>query len=1317
MMSQYVMLMFYIVSCLILFRVTAVMLASNSVSTIFRCISCSFGTRDQSTYAEHIKHCSNESASETLPFASDGEEVQNNSLNTVKINGNSRVCTECHLSTSSSRELLLHQRDVHGKAIRIFVCKFCSSCASQHVNTIFTHARTKHSDRALKNALPYIELHKESVIEKSSANNEANVDESCISAVQTEPCKEEERSIPDIVISSKSLGLHLLGRQFRDNGQDEFVCVLCSYSHVVSHIIVKHIWKYHKDTVSEVTAEATTTQATESASMTNIIYKCDDCSYSTREKKSFYNHCSHHQFSGPSKCPHCSFCALTDGAVNMHIHKYHPNQHPKHSCSRPKSYHAKISTPCKVTKTSGNSPCKKLYAQQKQKEKWFECPHCPFKSKWPLSVYNHKVCDHLELRKRCRIMPATNNSIPSKKKVYECDICSAKFKRLSNLHSHKLKHLDIRPYQCSLCGLRSNYLRNTQTHIHNVHKGKNAKAITLSLENAKQTIEAYRKQFFSDKLKKNGTDNAVEMNSSCNKIGQQNPPDVHVFSDAGSKSLKQNVYKYNMCSANLRSVKLLKTHKNMFHSSFGRYKCSLCGFRSNYRKNTTRHIYRVHRDENATATELSLEDAKPNNDTLANSSESSLMQGTGKQPRLDNAETSHSYLGTDTPGLKKCSVCKFQTYHMSSFYRHMHNVHYGKHARVLTVKGKMSVHQSKAAVCILGTKTARSQQVKAETSGDSSTLHNQYSETKFQQSVDSREHDDSIGAECAMQKTVKSEKYDMPGNEGNMQPKTEANSSAPVQPSPRKRFRLKSFACDICPYRSSALRDVTAHRRLHEKRSGYSFACNVCPYFTLRAFNLKVHKKLHARQSNNVEKKVKVKPDGNDVIETAYEKAKVIASDLSAYDNANELDEKNIVTADKGKLDEIGQNMSVDDDDDDDEGTVNAEQVADITEENIDVSAHSRSSTINHKLPSWCCERCPYVSNRLACFKRHVWLHGKHYPYECRYCDYSVESYWQLVSHVLWHFAPNKHLVYAQPVSNLESFSSQLPNRDSVPDSVTSIDRFIPSFENSDIFLLSDATNFQCHYCPFVTEQRSEFFSHMLCHCERNAASYSCPFCSFHTDLQERLSRHVFLHFNLPGCRQNSLPPHTCHSNDWKQLDAAIEALTEKNSHHTEPHYVQTHDCGNLGYGLVESASSLNADSLTTEKQAVTPSDCDDDLFVKKPVSMLRSGHSDNNDVSSVPAVFNMHTDESVSSDKQHANVTHSTVLADVSLVEQTSSAKNENVTSATLNKTKFCRYCDRLIDDPAALYQHEACHLVGCYQQLPSVGRYNFVIKFINLK
>ena len=1395
--------------------------ASNSVNTIFRCMSCSFGARDQNTYAEHIKHCSNESTSETLHVASDVEEVQNDSSETVKSRQTSHVCTECHLSTNCSRELLLHLRDVHDKDLKIFVCKFCSSYASKHAATVYVHARRKHPERALKGTRFYNVLQKESVLKKSSANIEDKADADCVSTTQTAPCEQNETSISDTVISGRSLGLQFLGRQLRDIGRDEFVCLLCSFSHIISHIIVKHIWKAHMDKLSEVTAEASTT---EEAGMTNVLYKCDHCSYSTRDKFSFYSHCSHHQFKGPSKCPHCSFCALTDGAISLHVHKYHTSRHLNLSADRPKSIHTKISVPCKVTKRSVNSPCKKLYAQQQKKKKWFECPCCPFKSQCRSSYYHHKARAHPELRKRCRTMSKAKNtspghelkktdagntldmnssgghkteqrkppsdhllpdatSTPLKQNAYNCDLCSAKFKTAKTLYNHKQLHLDLRRYQCPLCGKRTNYLSNAQSHIYNVHKNKSAKPIRLSSENAKQTIEAYKKQFFGHNSKQRGADTAMEMNSNSSKeTKQRNVSNDHLLSHAKSAPLKQSVYKCDICSAKFQSLLCWKAHKDNVHCSFARYQCPLCGFRSNYVQNTNKHISTVHGDKSAKTVKLSLEDAKqtfeayrmqqqkldhpgfgpgfrryqcpicgvrtnyagnmqkhilkvhsdkeakaiklpleyakqtmeacenqpvklshsrrkrlhctpsairgkgralqysmstPNNDTLANSAKDDLMQIADKQPRLDNAYTSHSYLNTSMPKLKKCyacSLCKRQSCYMSSIHRHVRNVHRGRKARVIVVEGKMSLHKSKVARHDLRRKISTNQKQKAETSDYSCTPYEHHSWRKRQQSVDKTERNDSSGAEFGMQNTVK--------------------------------IATGHFLCDYCPYMSVRKHSLLYHKQLHRPRSSALIKCEHCDFWVTEPHHLYKHKVVHTvmymqkRMQHITLPHMSASLESDD-IETASERHK---AHLSESVSANDLDVHNVATSDKGtcKIDETSENMPVNDDN---ESTSNTETAAAVTKGNSDISTHCPSSTVN-RLPSWCCERCPYSSNRLACFKRHVWLHGKQYLYKCHYCDYSVQSYWQLVSHVLWHFAPNKHLVYAQPVSNLDSFPSQLPNRDSIPDSVASVDRFIPSFENSDVFLLSDAADFQCPHCPFVAEQRSEIFSHMMCHCMRSAA-YSCPFCNFCTDLQERHSAHVFLHFNLPGCRHSSLPPNVCHSDDWKQLDAAIEALVEKHVQCTQSHCVQTHECSNRGYGLVESAASLNVDSLMTENKAARPADCEDNLSEKKPLNLLSTDHKEDGSthtLSSVPqaAGSDMEIDEC---DKQHANVTHSTVLADGSAVEESSLA--DSVSSATANKTRFCHYCDRVIDDPAALAQHEARHLVGYHSQhFSSLGK-----------
>jgi len=249
--------------------------ASNSASTIFKCISCSFGTHDQAAYAEHIKCCSNESTSEPGP---------------------SDFCDNVRKNLSGT------------------VSKYCT----------------------------YV--------------------------TQTTSCVENEINISDAELHpvkfSRSIGLQFLGKQHPDIGCDAFICQLCGFTGVL--------------------AESSTRQATDDTSMTDIRYRCDDCSYSTHKKRYFYNHCAHHQFDGPSKYPHCSYCALTDTVVMKHILKYHDSQHlgdlnTNVSVDKPTDICTRTSSPQKAAKRSENSPCKTVYALRYKEKKWFTCQNCRYK--------------------------------------------------------------------------------------------------------------------------------------------------------------------------------------------------------------------------------------------------------------------------------------------------------------------------------------------------------------------------------------------------------------------------------------------------------------------------------------------------------------------------------------------------------------------------------------------------------------------------------------------------------------------------------------------------------------------------------------------------------------------------------------------------------------------------------------------------------------------------------------------------------------------------------------------------------------------------
>jgi len=1272
------------------------MLASNSASTIFKCMSCSFGTRDHTTYAEHIKHCSNELSTEVAPVASSGKAVQNSLPGKAKRKRRwtSYVCGECHLTTGCSREFLLHQRDVHGHDMEIFACTFCRY-AARYRQSIYKHVKRMHPLRALSGRICTTKLFKQSVTPEVLTGKEAKNNEGDISKEQLAPCGQNETSSGTElypVKSTRSLGLHFLGKRISDVGSYEYFCQLCNFSHAGSRVVGNHIWENHQDKFSEVLAKVSATQVTGDSSVTETLYKCDDCSYSTHTKICFYEHCAKHQFDGPSKCPHCGICALNDASISRHVQKYHSGQHSddlkvKFSAYRPKNISTKVPASCKVAKTANR------YQYAHGTRKWFTCPYCPFRSKWSTSVCHHKARIHTALSKAPGNKSSAGRMPQSKKmkkidtdeaveissscnkakqqappdesllpdatstasKKYVCPLCSVILKSQKCLYAHKQVHLDLRRYQCSVCDLRSNYMANVRTHISKKHKDEKAQVTRLSLGDAKRTIEAYRKQ----------------------RAGLSHQRSKHMHPSARGKSSEL------MCPVS-------------------------------YSSSTT---------------------STPSNHLLASSSEDSLLQV--KRRRVDSSDISRYYLETSFLSLQKryaCSVCKMQTTHYSSIHRHLRNVH--RKAKAIVVKDNMSGQMSKLS---LHRKTATSVKLNAG-SADGNI-----------------EHDASNGMEFAVQHSGKTG-HD--NNFMSTARDIKSIGDAPVPPSSAepKVVRNFAFACDICPYTASGINSLVVHRKLHVKRPGYDLECIFCPYFVRQVSHLEYHMHMHAKHADEkLQQKTDFKTRfylcslcpfmtthknaliyhkqlhrrrasaphkcdqcafwvtkakylasharvhtaeymqrrmeydqllqtsyslGGDAMEEASEKHTLNASHFSASDSTADPDAlpvENAATPSKGKLDEMTQNMSVNDRN---ESTVNGERSVATTQENADVSAHVQSSpSANRQLSTWCCERCPYVTSKVACFKRHTWLHGKQYRYECRYCDYSVQSYWQLVSHVLWHYAPNNHLVYAQPVSSMECFPSQLPNRNSIPDSLASIDRFVPSFESSGVFLLSDVADFQCQHCPFVTEQRSEFFTHMLCHSKHAEHAHSCPYCSFRTDLPEQLSAHILLHFNLPGSRQSSLPPNLRQSEGWKQLEAAIEAVAEKATNNTEPHRILTDNCSRWSRGQAECIATLKADTMVTDTEAVKQSQNEEDQSLAKSFGTLAVVHDEGDSTSALSSAVPQSRESTHGSPSMYSSVNEEHSYADV---------------SDLVKESPLCRYCDRLIDDAAELVKHEAHHLIG---------------------
>jgi len=398
---------------------------------------------DYTAYAEHIKFCTNESTDKSPGMSAD-DKIQSNLSKMVKNCQSSYVCHKCLVPTGSPRSLLLHLQDVHGEDMQIFICRFCSRYAARLRTSVYKHAMRKHRKQVLKHR-SYAKILQNSVNNELSMNNDVCAGEDRISKAQATFCIQSENNILHTeqyaVKSSSSLGLQFIGKQHPAIGREEYFCKLCSFSHVSYSTVVKHIWKDHDDKFSEmVLSEASARQTSSDVSNASILYKCDECSYTTNVKFSLYSHYAHHQFEGPSKCPHCSFCALTDAAIVNHVRKYHESGDlmVKHSDPKLESVCSKTAkTSYKVAKGSKGRH-KKQYARRHVK-KWYSCPYCSFKSQWYKSVHHHKQQAHAKLGIACRKRSSVDTVSPDGYKVMKMDVSDAPVNSSNSSKVHKVK--------------------------------------------------------------------------------------------------------------------------------------------------------------------------------------------------------------------------------------------------------------------------------------------------------------------------------------------------------------------------------------------------------------------------------------------------------------------------------------------------------------------------------------------------------------------------------------------------------------------------------------------------------------------------------------------------------------------------------------------------------------------------------------------------------------------------------------------------------------------------------------------------------------
>lgn len=376
------------------------------------------------------------------------------------------------------------------------------------------------------------------------------------------------------------------------------------------------------------------------------------------------------------------------------------------------------------------------------------------------------------------------------------------------------------------------------------------------------------------------------------------------------------------------------------------------------------------------------------------------------------------------------------------------------------------------------------------------------------------------------------------------------------------------YSCDKCPFMSENCQRFVYHKQFHRPRPSAAYRCDVCPFWVPESKMMVQHAKLHERFSSQLAQQNEETGILDDVVETARNKWDIVAAkcfpaagvqstpgsvsgearpndnfegkcprkralsprsqsaqksftemwlngSLPGSENASLHEENSSDTLETSSL--ASKNTA-------DETSKNGQSKDD--ESDFGRADHSSSNNVSSEfeLPatrSWHCEKCPYLTVTLVHYKRHMSLHGSQQRYECQFCDYSVPRYFLLLQHKKLHLAPNRNLLFSQPVSSLLC----IPQPDNGSEEYLKEITFVPS-ENEPTFF-EDTTDFRlpsklfrCEECPYSTIRYKLLVTHQKHHKVR--APFACPFCSYSVNDQRRLNSHVMEHFNLPGSEMSA---------------------------------------------------------------------------------------------------------------------------------------------------------------------------------------------------
>lgn len=361
-------------------------------------------------------------------------------------------CPQCDFK-STKQSVGKHRRTVHVSSTTLYKCGYCTFTTTeilelrQHVGThnpgqlpdnhnceycsfktrdfkqFHEHYMTSHqgSDCSLFNC-PRCDF-RSSII---------NMISHCVKRHQLEVTPEGLRQFDDTDTNNESCQMFI---KTELGGNQTYKCLICPETAKYQYQIKAHVLTHNVKKTSPPDDQIEIIHSvfgTTNISSSNVMFICETCDYSTPSKEVLVQHKKIHT-EDTTKCEKCKGLFGSVAALMAHQCPANTDQYTVKTDGKSTWYDCKS---CQF-KSCGKSRMLRHWSkrhQDNQKDTMFSCPFCPLRVDYKIELQKHILnCHGLD--------QSTDTS--KKKCSYKCDTCDFETNVKSQLHTHKVVHVNI----------------------------------------------------------------------------------------------------------------------------------------------------------------------------------------------------------------------------------------------------------------------------------------------------------------------------------------------------------------------------------------------------------------------------------------------------------------------------------------------------------------------------------------------------------------------------------------------------------------------------------------------------------------------------------------------------------------------------------------------------------------------------------------------------------------------------------------------------------------------------------------------------------